>query len=83
MLTRIGWSCDQILWNSKAFLEDFIMYQPRSYPDELFNIAVYYVHVNNLRLRKSKLFKIINKIVLSCMFMEIQLSNNKLGRLSV
>lgn len=32
----------------KGFSEDLIMYQPSLYPNELFNIAVYYLY---LRLR--------------------------------
>ena len=41
-LHELGWSCDQILWSPKGFLEDLTTYQPNSYSDGRFNVVVYF-----------------------------------------
>lgn len=47
---EVGWSRKQILLSPKGFWVDSITYQPTSYPTELFNLAIYYLH---LRLKKT------------------------------
>lgn len=53
-----GWSRDQIIWNPRGFSENMITFQPRSYPGELYNIAIYYIYLHLKKAHRSELWKL-------------------------